>query len=247
MKFILYSNPKIVNYDINNIGNIENKLKNNEAINETETNDILDYICYETRCKISNDIENDTFENKDLEATSIINNYFKELNVITHNCNTKLNINNDVTKNNFLIVEIYTEIYNQKLKIPYLIDVTYRQFFTKEKCNDNYSIIKHNVYIKKQDPGYFISLYDIEMISSLLTDGYQLFDPDLAYAYGNSFLKTKINEHIGYVEQTKMFDFFDNFLRGSKYKLIDKKTLEKNDLLIEPVNKLVLKKDVATY
>jgi hypothetical protein len=242
MKFIVYSTPKVVNYDKEIILNIENKLKNNEAITEDEVYYILDYICYVTRCKISNDIKNDSFENKDFEATSIINNYFKELNVITHNCNTKLNINNDVTENNFLIVEINTLLYNQNLKIPYIIDVTFRQFFTEEKCNYNYQTIKHNVFIKKQDPGYFISPYDNEMITSFLSDGYALFDPDLAYCYGNAFLKTKINEHLNNHLEGKMFDYFDNFLKGSKYKLLDKDKLIKKNLLIEPIKNKELKR-----
>lgn len=235
MKFIIYSTPKVVNYDLQIISNIENKLKNNESLTEDEVYNLLDYICYVTRCKISDDIENDSFEHKDFEATSIINNYFKELNVITHNCNTKLNIDSDVTNNNFLIIEINTLLYNQKLKIPYIIDTTFRQFFTYEKCNNDYQVIKHNIFIRKQDPGYFISPYDNEMISSFLSDGYALFDPDIAYTYGNAFLKTKINERVGFNFEGNRFDFFDNFLKGSKYKLLNKEALQKNNLLIEPI------------
>lgn len=247
MKFIIYSKPKIVEYDKEIISNIENKLKNKEALFEEEVYKILDYICYVTRCKISDDIENDSFEHKDFEATSIINNYFKELNVITHNCNTKLNIDSDVTNNNFLIVEINTTIYNQNLKIPYIIDVTFRQFFTTQKCTYDYQVIKHNIVIRKQDPGYFISPYDSEMISSFLSDGYALFDPDLAYCYGNAFLKTKINEKITFHLECNRFDYFDNFLKGSKFKLLNKEALQKNSLLIEPLSSKELKRCNTTY
>ena len=56
MKFIIYSKPKIVEYDKEIISNIENKLKNKEALFEEEVYKILDYICYVTRCTISDDI-----------------------------------------------------------------------------------------------------------------------------------------------------------------------------------------------
>ena len=242
MKFVLYSTPKEVKYNNYLINNIENKIINNEALNEEEVNTILDYICYETRLKISNDLKNDTFENKDLLASSIIYNYFKELNVAIHTCNTRNILGEHIKNNNFLIVEILCDLYGQNYYIPYLIDPTYRQFFTKEKCNIDYQIIKHNTVIRKPDPGYYITSCDDEMISLLLSDGYSLFDPDLALVYGNSFLKTKTNCPISLNNGEKSFNLFDLFIKGSKCKLFQKDYLEKNNLIIKPNINLELKR-----
>ena len=241
MKFVLYSTPKIVNYDNKTIESIENKIANDEAITEDETTIILDNICFKTRMLLTNDIFNDDFCKKDLYATSIINNYFKELNVITHPCNTKINIDKRTIENNFLIVEIKSSIYNQYLIIPYLVDITFRQFFTEEKCNIDQLVIKHNTYIKKPYPGYYLKTYDVEMISSLLSDGYQLFDPDLAESYSEMFIKSMKNTNEIELLSKHPFQYFDVFLNSNKIKTLSKNILIENNLLIEPINPLVKK------
>ena len=242
MKFILHSEPKVVQVNKDIIENIESKLKDDMAIDEEEVTILLDYICYETRCKLSHDLENETFESKDLRATSIISNYFNSLNVVTHACNTKINIDEDIVNNYFLTIEINTNLYGQSIKIPYLIDTTYRQFFLKERCNSEYEIIKNGFYIRKENPGYFIHPYDKEEISVFLRDGYALLDPEFSSIYGNSFLNTKIYTKDERFLCKNSFEYFDSFLKDNDVALISKEKLEKQNLLIEPINPFYLKR-----
>ncbi len=236
MKYIIFTNPKVVNYSEEEIKRVETKVRNEIVITDDELNDLLDYICYRTRCTISDNIENDDFSNKDLEATSIIANYLNDLNVTYHVCNTKENIDEDVINNNFLIAEFNVDLYGTVVKIPYIIDVTYRQFFIKEKCNSNYRVIKNGLCIRTEYPGYFIHPYDFEEITSFLENGYALFDPDFANIYGNSFLNTKAFRKNYNLLQKNNFEHYDNMIKGSKTKLLTKEALAHKNLLIEPIS-----------
>lgn len=235
MKYIISSYPKEVSYDESVIERIESKLKDSLPITEDETSILLDYICYQTRSKLSNNIREEAFDGKDLVATSMINDYFNNLGVTTHACNTKLNIDEDVVNNNFLVIEINTDLYGNSITIPYLIDVTFRQFLTREKCHKDYAVMKDGLYIRKPDPGHYIHPLDFEEVNAFVRDGYALFDPEFSSIYGNLFLNTKLYTHNDNYLRSDYFQFYDNFLKGSDIKLLNHNFLEKEGFVINQI------------
>lgn len=86
-------------------------------------------------------------------------------------------------------------------KQTFLIDATYRQFFTKEKCN------KGMYYLdRKPDVGYFVK--DKVFASNLIKDGYVLLTKENAKKYGGAFFKVSLDlnqrgnvNHIDYYDR----------------------------------------------
>lgn len=235
MTFILNARPYFNEFDSTIIENIENKIKEKNSICAEESEILLDYICVNVRKLIADDFNNDTLKNKDLLAASIINNYFNELGLTTHICNTRLNIEKSVKNNTFLIVEILENNYGNSAIIPYIVDPTYRQFFTIEKCHDNYDIKKENIFSNRPDPGYYIHPCDREEIIYFLEHGYNFFDPDFASIYGNSFLNTMTTKSSDKLLFDNGLTYYDSFLKGSSIKLLSKDELERDGLLINPI------------
>ena len=79
MNYIMESTPKTVNIDPQIIEILEQKVLSKEPLTEEEINIFLDYICYETRCKFTNDINNFSFQFKCDKAQAIITHYLNSL------------------------------------------------------------------------------------------------------------------------------------------------------------------------
>ena len=149
MKFIMKSTPKTVNIDSKVITELERKIESNTPLSEEELNLFLDNICYLTRCKFTDDFDNFSFEFKCDKAQAIITYYLNDLGVETHPCMTQNVITNDIEGHSFIVARFNV---NGTLT-PYLIDPTYRQFFTDEKSE----YLTHNgMILKTPSPGYFI-------------------------------------------------------------------------------------------
>lgn len=236
MNFILKINSTFEEVDMSVIESIENKIKDNIPIDEDESEIILDYICFKTKQLISENVNIDTFDNKDILATSIINNYFNELGVITHVCNTRLNIDKNVKNNTFLIVELFETIVDHSAHVPHIVDATYRQFFTKEKCYCNYD----NKKAKKPDPGYYIHPYDREEIIYFLEHGHDYFGHAFAGVYGDSFLNTLPSIEKNFISKNSS-EYYNCFMKGSNIKLISPDELEKNGTIIHPIKSQIKK------
>ncbi len=75
----------------------------------------------------------------------------------------------------------------------YLIDSTYRQFFSTTRCNKGrYYTEEENTGLKvAPDPGYFIT--DIDFAKTLMKDGYIELTKENAKKYGDSFYKASIS------------------------------------------------------
>ena len=74
----------------------------------------------------------------------------------------------------------------------YLIDSTYRQFFSTMRCNEGrYYTEEENTNLKvAPDPGYFIT--DINFAKTLMKDGYIELTKENAKKYGEAFYKASI-------------------------------------------------------
>lgn len=230
MKYILNSTPKTVNIDQSIIEELENKIESNIPLTIEEINLFLDNICYQTRCKFTNDFENFSFEFKCDKAISIITHYLNSLNVETHPCMTQNVITNDIEGHSFLVA-----IFNvNNEKVPYLIDPTYRQFF----IDDNRDYIMYNsMILRTPRPGYFIKDDDKKETEQLLIDGYHILDENIARIYGDSFYNTKTGYRRKDYQSIKGDIYINSFLKGHEplSKTIDE--LENEDLIIKKQSK----------
>ncbi|HIS38455.1 MAG TPA: hypothetical protein IAB45_02985 [Candidatus Onthousia faecavium] len=74
----------------------------------------------------------------------------------------------------------------------YLIDVTYRQFFTTNRCNEGryYTEEENTGLLMAPDPGYFVE--DALFAKTLMKDGYIELTDENAKKYGEAFYKAGI-------------------------------------------------------
>ncbi len=230
MNYIIESNPnKIeINYDL--IAIIENKLEENIPLTQEESNYFLDYLIYATRSKLTNDLDNYSFEWKCDTAISIIGNYLNSLNVPYNVCDTQKVITQGITGHTFMIVKLNTEngITN------YLVDPTYRQFFIKDNCTKDKYVLINGTYIITPSPGYFIKEKDKSIIKTFLQKGYSILDNNIARIYGDSFYNTKIGRYDKTYNSINGNIYLNSFLKGSS--TLSKTEYELQDLSLHKQN-----------
>ena len=176
-------------------------------ITEEEINIFLDYICYETRCKFTNDINNFSFQFKCDKAQAIITHYLNSLKVEVHPCMTQNVITEDIEGHSFLIA-----IFNVNgINTPYLVDPTYRQFFIDEKKD---YILYNSKILRTPSPGYFIKEEDKTEIQKLLINGYHLLDENIARIYGDSFYNTKTGYRRREFQSISGNIYINSFIKG---------------------------------
>ena len=233
MKFIIKSTPKTVNIDSKVIADLERKIESSIPLSEEELNLFLDNICYLTRCKFTDDFDNFSFEFKCDKAQAIITYYLNDLGVETHPCMTQNVITNDIEGHSFTVARFNV---NGTLT-SYLIDPTYRQFFTDEKSE----YLTHNgMILKTPSPGYFIKDEDKSEVEKLLIDGYHILDENMARAYGDSFYNTKTGYTTKDFKSINGSIYLNSFTKGHEPLSKTKEELESEDLRIKPQNKKTL-------
>ena len=94
----------------------------------------------------------------------------------------------------------------------YLIDSTYRQFFSTMRCNEGrYYTEEENTNLKvAPDPGYFIT--DIDFAKTLMKDGYVDLTKDNAKKYGEPFYKASIPLKDNKLLQNSDIDYYHNII-----------------------------------
>lgn len=233
MKFIMKSTPKTVNIDSKVIAELERKIESNTPLSKEELNLFLDNICYLTRCKFTDDFDNFSFEFKCDKAQAIITYYLNDLGVETHPCMTQNVITNDIEGHSFIVARFNV---NGTLT-PYLIDPTYRQFFTNEKSE----FLSHNgMILKTPSPGYFIKEKDKPEVEKLLIDGYHILDENMARTYGDSFYNTKTGYTTKDFKSINGSIYLNSFTKGHEPLSKTKEELESEDLRIKPQSQKTL-------
>ncbi len=234
MNFIIESTPykMDINYDL--ISQIENKLNENIPLSKEETEYFLNYIVFVTRTKLTNDLDNYSFEWKCDTAISIIGNYLNQLNVNFNVCDTQKVITNNITGHTFMIVTLNTE----NGILSYLADPTYRQFFTKSTCNKNNYTLINGKYVTTPNPGYFIKEEDKDKVQEFLINGYSILADDIARIYGDSFYNTKVGEENIAYKSIPGYVYIKSFLKGNSS--LSKTNDELQDLKIEKQNQKAL-------
>lgn len=207
MNYIMESTPKTVNIDPQIIEILEQKVLSKEPLTEEEINIFLDYICYETRCKFTNDINNFSFQFKCDKAQAIITHYLNSLKVEVHPCMTQNVITEDIEGHSFLIA-----LFNVNgINTPYLVDPTYRQFFIDDKKD---YILYNSKILRTPSPGYFIKEEDKTEIQKLLINGYHLLDENIARIYGDSFYNTKTGYRRREFQSISGNIYINSFIKG---------------------------------
>lgn len=207
MNYIMESTPKTVNIDPQIIEILEKKVLSKEPLTEEEINIFLDYICYETRCKFTSDINNFSFQFKCDKAQAIITHYLNSLKVEVHPCMTQNVITEDIEGHSFLIA-----IFNVNgINTPYLVDPTYRQFFIDDKKD---YILYNSKILRTPSPGYFIKEEDKTEIQKLLINGYHLLDENIARIYGDSFYNTKTGYKRREFQSISGNIYINSFIKG---------------------------------
>ncbi len=234
MNFIIESTPNKINIDFELISQIENKLEENIPLSPNETKYFLDYIVFITRTRFTNDLDNYSFEWKCDTAISIIGNYLNNLNVSYNVCDTQKVITNDIKGHTFMIVNLNTE----NGILSYLIDPTYRQFFTKDTCNESNYTLVNGMYITTPNPGYFIKEEDKEETKELLINGYAILNNNIARIYGDSFYNTKVGQRDTNYKSIPCSIYINSFLKGNSP--LSKTNDELQDLKIEKQNQKAL-------
>lgn len=226
MNYIMESTPKTVNIDPQIIEILEQKVLSKEPLTEEEINIFLDYICYETRCKFTNDINNFSFQFKCDKAQAIITHYLNSLKVEVHPCMTQNVITEDIEGHSFLIA-----IFNVNgINTPYLVDPTYRQFFIDDKKD---YILYNSKILRTPSPGYFIKEEDKTEIQKLLINGYHLLDENIARIYGDSFYNTKTGYRRREFQSISGNIYINSFIKGHEPLSTSPEELENEDLSLK--------------
>lgn len=190
MEFIIDTKPARKQIDEIKYQELNDKLISNENLTDEEKEVFLDYFVSSTRTILEEylgiDITLDPLINrcdlaqhiigKILETNGGVTVYPKESQkVFVPTC----------TGHSFLICIIQD--------IPYLIDLTYRQFFLKENCNKERLLIHDNMILRTPDPGFYMVAdpYGKSYAEKIISDGYIKLSADVAKKYGDSFYFTK--------------------------------------------------------
>lgn len=106
----------------------------------------------------------------------------------------------------FGTVTFPTIVNDQIIEKTYLIDVTYRQFFSTVRCNYGRYFSNSLNSFSAPDPGYFVE--DIDFAKELMANGYIELTEDNARKYGESFVKASVL----YKDLDKTLSYFDSYL-----------------------------------
>lgn len=116
---------------------------------------------------------------------------------------------------NFGTVTFPIKYDNKIIEQSFLIDTTYRQFFTSIRCNEGMYLNKSSE-ISKPDPGYFVK--DKDFAKNLMRDGYILLDEITAKLYGEPFYLASLDKDD--IVIVNNIDFYNNIVNSiSDYKL----------------------------
>lgn len=232
--YIIYQEPERKKIDEKKLQialNHYNKIKNNgfkEGLTDEEIKILLEYSVENTRI---------AFDNLGINVKTNSLNGFCELGqALTIMPLEKLGL--EVTKNsatkcfNYPFNHAFGTVtfpYQDNDKVvdrTYLIDSTYRQFFSTVRCNEGrYYTEEENTNLKvAPDPGYFIT--DIDFAKTLMKDGYIELTKENAKKYGEAFYKASIALKDRELSQNIDIDYYSNIIFNSENYIVSNSELE---------------------
>ena len=222
----------IIDYDMNYISLIEDKIREGDSLSEEEVFNFLNYVVFKTRSLICDSFKKniDVFDYRDTcnYAQASLGYYFDDLGVFNNPVCTS-NVFFNVVRHFFIIAYFMQD----GEMVPYVVDPTYNQFFDIEKCKKEKYVLKNDIVRATPDPGYFISLLDDDskkVMINFLRCGFHRLDTSFAKMYGDSFNNTQIgiskeeydNLFVSGSSYVKFFLKFKNELTKSREELFER-------------------------
>lgn len=180
-KYIYNINEEEMNIDYDYLFGIESKIKDNEELIESEINYYLTSLLCELKKKLNTITNDDSYKGLCSYAQCALHYHLESLNVKHYMHRTINTIDKDCTDHYFLIAD-----FNVMSKpISYILDPTYKQFFTSEICfkDDNEIKIPGKYYINHPE------FKDI--IIDFLDKGFIPMNDNTIKMYGDSFYYSK--------------------------------------------------------
>lgn len=223
--------PVILNIDDDFVKEIINKLKIDGAISKDEAFVLLNYVVSYTRNYFSNLGIN--VKHHSLNGFCELGQYLTikpfemlGLKVTKNTCKDSFGYKFHHT---FGTISIPIKDEDKINNSVFLVDTTYRQFFTSVNCNEGryYTLHESIDEIANPDPGYFVE--DNDFSRSLLRDGYVELTDDSAYLYGIGFYLTKFSkDDVLSAKNDCDIDFYSNIMNSK----CDYSLLMRDDVLV---------------
>ena len=216
--YIIESEPLRYNIDDLKLKSLANHINNGmeDGLTLDEANTLLEWLVENTRCVIEKDLNTD-LSVYDLggfcgfgQAISLLPLIQKNINVTINNA---VNFPNGAVKHAFGTVILPIKTGDKVINKWYLIDTTYRQFFTKEMCSESkFEPAKDNEgFLCTPDPGYFMCIADtantktIEFAKELTKKGYVELTEENLTMYAQGFLYSSIPQ-----EKKNLYKYVEN-------------------------------------
>ena len=206
VKKVIFCLEEIINLNKNGI---------QAGITLEEANLILDYVVYEVRNIFSSlgiNLKSNSL-NGYCELGQGLSIRFLESLGLKVTKNTACNSFDYELNHCFGTVMIPVEIDGKVENKIFLIDTTYRQFFTSTRCNEG-MYYKNN---EKPDPGYFVK--DEEVAKKIMRDGYILLDEYTAKCYGEGFYFSSLDKEN--ITMHNNINYFKNIINDDSDYVLD--------------------------
>lgn len=152
---------------------------------------VLDKLVNKVRLELG-DIKSSGLINKCDYVTKLMSDKLDELKIDYDVLETHKILGNDVLGHMFLVVYIEDK--------GYIVDLSYLQFFLKDKCNKSMYKEVNGLTYCAPDPGYYYieNVNDREIALSILENGYVELNDRTLKVYLDSFFKTRRGRRIEY-------------------------------------------------
>lgn len=212
-EFIIESKPSREAIDKNEALEIKNSLLNNGYLTANEAKSLIEWVIEECRKKLelmSVNLDTDSLDGWCDYFQYMSINFFEQIGLpVTKNrsCDAF-----GYKFNHYFGTVMFPIISNNGISgKTYLIDGTYKQFFTKERCNiSRYNKTRYSSIMRKEisdspDIGYFVK--DKSFAINLINKGYFELNPKTAIKYGEPFYLSSLTR-----EEIKTNDLHKDYL-----------------------------------
>lgn len=225
--YIIDEKPEINEIDDIKLFSAIKNLKVNGKVTEEESKTILEWVVSNARkiiSKLGVNIKKNSLDGY-CELAQLITIYPLEQIGLTVTKNTAQNTFSYPLNHAFGTVTFNVSENGENYIKSYLIDITYRQFFKKEKCNRG----RYYIY-NRPDVGFFVE--DEEFARKLMKKGYIEMNDVTSKIYGEAFYRTGLEMD---VKVNKEINYFQSILNSKEDYVLTKDNLEGLDINIPQI------------
>lgn len=222
-QFIIESEPETGIIDYEKVRDIVNYYKKHKYMSMDQANYLLDWTTHNTRRFISElgiNIKDNSLDGF-CELAQFVTLYPLEKMGFKIGKNTAKKDFNYNLNHSFGTITLNINENDKINEEHFLIDVTYRQFFTKDKCNSGMYYYNNQT----PSPGYFVR--NKVIANEIIKKGHIILNEEIAKEYGEPFYLSSldINE-----KPTKKIDYYNNIINSNEDYSYSKDELEENDI-----------------